>query len=266
LRIEKFAERGIYSCVMLRVEDYETAAFFGLVAVFELCERVWPARPVDRWHDLKLDVLSFAFALAVNRVCTYLLRNLAEQAAPDSLAWLVRQVQEWPSVCKIVVALFLVDLVIYWIHRGQHRFGPLWRTHAWHHSIEQMYWFAGFRTSFLHSFLYNIPQVVIPITLFKLTPAEAGIGYSLGLLIQFWEHTNLKVNVGPLAWLIVTPDYHRIHHSATVHRGKNLGTTFRLWDRMFGTYVDPASVDDAFPLGLGEKVEGKKIPRMLLGV
>ncbi len=220
---------------MLRVEDYETAAFFGLVAVFELCERVWPARPVDRWHDLKLDVLSFAFALTVNRVCTHLLRNLTGLAAPDSLAWLVRR-------------------------------EPLWRTHAWHHSIEQMYWFAGFRTSFLHSFLYNIPQVVIPITLFKLTPAEAGIGYSLGLLIQFWEHTNLKVNVGPLAWLIVTPDYHRIHHSATVHRGKNLGTTFRLWDRMFGTYVDPASVDDAFPLGLGEKVQGKKIPRMLLGV
>jgi len=35
----------------------------------------------------------------------------------------------------------------------------------------------------------------------------------------------------------------RIHHSATVHRGKKTwGPTFSLWDRMFGTYVDPASV------------------------
>jgi sterol desaturase/sphingolipid hydroxylase (fatty acid hydroxylase superfamily) len=64
----------------------------------------------------------------------------------------------------------------------------------------------------------------------------------------------------------VTPDYHRIHHSATINRGKNLGTTFRLWDRLFGTYVDPASVPEFFPLGLGETVEVKKVPRMLLGV
>ena len=250
----------------LRTDDYEIVAFFALIFAFDICERLWPARPVDRWHDLKLDVLSFAFALTVNRVCTHFIRIWIGDITPPHLAGSVRYLQGLPGLVKIGMALFVVDFIIYWIHRAQHQFDVLWRTHAWHHSIEQMYWFAGFRTSFLHSFLYNIPQVVIPITLFRLTPAEAGIGYSLGLLIQFWEHTNLKVKVGPLAWLIVTPDYHRIHHSATVHRGKNLGTTFRLWDRMFGTYVDPASVDDAFPLGLGEKVQGKKIPRMLLGV
>jgi len=159
-----------------------------------------------------------------------------------------------------------VDFVIYWIHRAQHRYDFFWRTHAWHHSIEQMYWFSGFRTSFLHSFLYNIPQVVIPVTIFKLSPMEAGIGYSLGLFIQFMEHTNWKMSFGPLNWLLVTPDYHRIHHSATLHRGQNLGTTFRLWDRMFGTYVDPAEMPGEYPLGLGERVEGKKIPRMLMGV
>jgi sterol desaturase/sphingolipid hydroxylase (fatty acid hydroxylase superfamily) len=169
-------------------------------------------------------------------------------------------------VVKIVLALFLVDFLIYWIHRGQHRFNVLWRTHAWHHSIEQMYWFSGFRTSFLHSLIYNIPQVLIPVTFFKLSPAEAGIGYSLGLLIQFWEHTNLNVNVGRLAWLIITPAYHRIHHSATVHRGKNLGTTFSIWDRMFGTYVDPQTVPESFPLGLGEKVQWRNVPRMLFGL
>src|SRR5437867_3581696 len=252
--------------MVMRVDDYEIAAFFGLVVVFEFCERLWPARPVDRWQDLKLDVLSFAFALTVNRLCTHSIRSWLGDVTPAALAGTVHYLQTLPSLWKIVVALFVVDLVIYWIHRAQHTFDWLWRTHAWHHSIEQMYWFAGFRTSFLHSFIYNLPQVVIPITFFKLSPAEAGIGYSLGLLIQFWEHTNLNVNVGPLAWLIITPAYHRIHHSATVHRGKNLGTTFSLWDRFFGTYVDPASVADAFPLGLAETVSRSKLPRLFLGV
>jgi sterol desaturase/sphingolipid hydroxylase (fatty acid hydroxylase superfamily) len=252
--------------MQLATGDYEILAFFGCVAVFELCERIWPAQPVDRWRDLKLDLLSFAFALAVNRVCNYLFRAWMGDLTPPGLGGVVHYLQGLPSVVKIVMALFIVDFMIYWIHRAQHNFDLLWRTHAWHHSIEQMYWFAGFRTSFFHSFIYNIPQVVIPVTLFRLSPAEAGIGYSLGLLIQFWEHTNLNVNVGPLKWLIITPAYHRIHHSATIHRGMNLGTTFSLWDRMFGTYVDPAQVPDSFPMGLGEKLEGKKIPRMLVGV
>jgi len=250
----------------LRPDDYEIAAFFGLIAVFELCERLWPARPVDRWRDLKLDVLSFAFALTVNRVSTHLIRSFVGDLTPPSMAGPIHFLQSLPSFWKIVFALFVADFLIYWIHRAEHRFDLLWRTDAWHHSVEQTYWLAGFRIRFLHSIIYNIPQVIIPVTLFRLSPAEAGIGYSLALLIQFWEHTNLTVNVGPLAWLIITPDYHRIHHSATVHRGKNLGTTFSLWDRMFGTYVEPASVPEHFPLGLGERVEGKRIPRMLVGL
>jgi sterol desaturase/sphingolipid hydroxylase (fatty acid hydroxylase superfamily) len=64
----------------------------------------------------------------------------------------------------------------------------------------------------------------------------------------------------------VTPDYHRIHHSATTHRGMNLAPTFRIWDRLFGTYVDPATMPADFPLGLGEHVTRKEVPRMLVGI
>jgi sterol desaturase/sphingolipid hydroxylase (fatty acid hydroxylase superfamily) len=252
--------------MLLQADDFQIAAFFALILVFEICERIWPARPVDRWLDFKLDALSFAFALTVNRLSTWFLRHLVGQATPPLLASTVHCLQNLPSAVKIILALFIVDFLLYWIHRAQHRFGLMWRTHAWHHSVEQMYWFAGFRTSFLHSFIYNIPQVVIPVTLLKLTPAEAGIGYSIGILIQFWEHTNLRVNIGPLAWLIVTPDYHRIHHSATAHRGMNLAPTFRIWDRLFRTYVDPATVPPEFPLGLGEHVTSKQVPRMLVGL
>src|SRR5205814_667373 len=181
--------------LQLRTDDYEIAAFFGLVLAFELCERIWPARPLDRWLDLKLDLLSFAFALTVNRVSTHLIRTLVGDVTPMCLMRPVHYLQQLPSVAKILVALLVVDFIIYWIHRGQHRFDALWRTHAWHHSIEQMYWFSGFRTSFLHSFIYNVPQAAVPMLVFNLSPLEAGIGYSIGLLIQFWEHTNLDVRL-----------------------------------------------------------------------
>jgi sterol desaturase/sphingolipid hydroxylase (fatty acid hydroxylase superfamily) len=246
--------------------DLEIASFFLLVLVFELWERLRPARQVDRWVDLKIDLLSFALAVTVNRLSTQVINAGMAAISPDVVVAWIRSVQALPGAVKLVMAIFVVDFIIYWIHRAQHHFDALWRTHAWHHSIEQMYWFAGFRTSFAHSFLYNIPQAMVPMLIFNLSPLQAGIGYSIALFIQFWEHTNVKVNIGPLRWLFITPQYHRVHHSATRQRGMNLGTTFSLWDRMFGTYVDPATLPDSFPLGLGETPKKAEMPRMLIGV
>ena len=63
-------------------------AFFASILLFELCERCWPARPVNRWKDLKLDVLSFAFALTVNRAVTHLIRVPdAPVDVPLAVAW-----------------------------------------------------------------------------------------------------------------------------------------------------------------------------------
>ena len=86
------------------------------------------------------------------------------------------------------------------------------------------------------------------------------------MFIQFVEHTNWNLSFGPLNWLLVTPDYHRIHHAATLHRGKNIAGTFRIWDMMFGTYVNPANVPAGYALGLGEDIDSRRIPRLLAGV
>jgi sterol desaturase/sphingolipid hydroxylase (fatty acid hydroxylase superfamily) len=246
-------------------QNLQVMALFALVATFEVLERVRPAREVDRWKDLKIDVFSFVVAVAANRASNYSVKGFVNAWAPGWMLGGWHVLQGLPSAVRIVIAIFLVDFIIYWIHRAQHRFDSLWRTHAWHHSVEQLYWFSGFRTSFLHSLLYNIPQAAVPMIVFNLSPLEAGIGYSIGLLIQFWEHTNIDVNIGPLKWVFITPAYHRVHHS-TEHSGTNFGTTFSLWDRIFGTYRDPATVPATAPLGLGEPYDKKKMARMLVGV
>lgn len=245
---------------------YELGTFFALVLIFELWERLRPARNVDKLVALKIDLLSFATAILLNRISAKFWSSVAHAVTPKFLLPSIHYVQNLPGAVKIVLAIIIVDFIIYWIHRAQHYSDHLWRTHAWHHSIEHLYWFSGFRTSFFHSFMYAIPSAMVPILIFKLSPLQAGIGYSIALLIQFWEHTNVKVNIGPLKHIFITPDYHRVHHSATRFCRMNLGTTFSLWDRMFGTYVDPRTVPENVPLGLGEEIDKKKIPRMLLGV
>ncbi len=246
-------------------EGYQLLAFLLLCGVFEVLERLRPAREIDRWKDLKIDVLSFTVGVAVNQLCKVILGTAFLQALPLFLTSSVNSLQSLPSWGRICLAIVVVDFLIYWIHRAQHRSDLLWRTHAWHHSIEQLYWFSGFRTSFFHSFLYAIPVTSVSLLVFNLTPLEAGIGYSIGLVIQFWEHTNLRADVGWLKWIIITPDYHRVHHSI-VHNRSNFGTTFSFWDRMFGTYTDPATVPADAPLGLGEPVPDNQVARLLIGV
>jgi sterol desaturase/sphingolipid hydroxylase (fatty acid hydroxylase superfamily) len=247
-------------------QDYEIAAFFALVAAFDASERLRPARSIDRLAGLRIDVLSFGLAVAMNRLCTRSVQSFVESAAPSFALVGLSAIRALPGWLKILLAIVSVDFILYWIHRAQHRFELLWRTHAWHHSIEQLYWFSGFRTSFLHSFLYNIPQAAVPMLVFQLSPLEIGVAYSIGLFVQFWEHTNVRVSIGVLRYVVITPKYHRIHHSAVEPLGKNLAPIFSFWDLCFGTFLDPNTMPEDFPLGLGRSVEARKMPRMVLGV
>lgn len=247
-------------------QHLEIAALLLLVLVFEYWERRRPARTIERLASLRLDVMCFGLALLMNRASTQAANAAVEAASPrfvlESLYWL----QSLPSAVRILLALALVDFVLYWIHRAQHRFDVLWRTHAWHHSIERLYWFSGFRTSFMHSLFYNLVQTGVPMLVFRLTPLEIGAAYALGLFIQFWQHTNLRPEIGALRHLVITPQYHRIHHAASDFRGRNFAFVFPVWDRLFGTQVDPAMVREDFALGLGEPVRRSRLARMLFGV
>lgn len=55
-----------------------------------------------------------------------------------------------------------------------------------------------------------------------------------------------------LRWVIVTPDWHRTHHSIDMREGNsNFGIMFTFWDRLFGTYVEqPKSGVSELVMGL----------------
>jgi sterol desaturase/sphingolipid hydroxylase (fatty acid hydroxylase superfamily) len=250
---------------LLNSDNIQIASFLLLVLIFSLLEHFRPAREISRWKDLKLDLLSFVLAITMNRISYHAVYSFCTQHLPADFISFWTQIQAWPTALKIFVALLITDFFLYWIHRAQHRTMLLWRTHSWHHSIEEMYWFSGFRTSFMHSFIYNIPQTVIPMFVFRLSPWEAGIGYSIGILIQFWEHTNTDIKIGFLKYIFITPAYHRVHHALEL-RNLNFGTTFSFWDKMFGTYYNPKDLPKDAPLGLGEELKPARVTRMLAGV
>jgi sterol desaturase/sphingolipid hydroxylase (fatty acid hydroxylase superfamily) len=245
-----------------RFEDYETTALVALALCFEVAERLRPDRKIDKKVHIRLDVV----ALIVLFVAVGLSRkglSIAFQPLTDAVVPELEQIRKLPGVAKVLTSMVLVDFTIYWIHRAMHKWDFLWRTHEFHHSIENLWWFSGFRTSVPHGFLFAIPQVLIPFAILKLSAIEAGIGFSVGVFFQLWMHSNVRVRLAPLEWVIITPEYHRLHHSATRYRDMNLAIGFTVWDRLFGTYVDPRSIGPDYPMGLGY---AKDRGRLIVGV
>ncbi|MEO1749511.1 MAG: sterol desaturase family protein, partial [Pseudomonadota bacterium] len=82
-----------------------------------------------------------------------------------------------------------------------------------------------------------------------------------------FNHANAKIPRSIdrfLRWFVVTPDMHRVHHSA-VHRetDSNYGFNFSFWDRLFATYVDqPAAGHDKMTIGLDD-YQGPKTANLI---
>ena len=94
-------------------QNLETASFFVLVVIFEIWERLRPARQVDRLADLKIDILSFALAVTVNRISTHTVNSMAAAVSPAFVVGWVHALQGWPGALKIVLSIFVVDFILY---------------------------------------------------------------------------------------------------------------------------------------------------------
>ena len=70
-----------------------------------------------------------------------------------------------------------------------------------------------------------------------------------------------------LRTVIVTPDMHRVHHSAINREtNSNFGFCLSCWDRWFGTHINqPEQGHDGMTIGLSETqgMDAQRIDRML---
>ncbi|MCG8670547.1 MAG: sterol desaturase family protein [Pseudomonadales bacterium] len=255
----------------MRVEHLETLVGISLIFLFVWVERKRPIVANDKKVHLRLDILGFVAIFLFGRLSRATLTELGADLTNffDQFFTIVHtNYALLPSVLRVVLAIIVVDFCLYWIHRFMHH-PALWRVHIWHHSVENLYWFSGFRASLIHTFFFLTPQVLM-VYLLGLTHVEAIAAFSFGVFIQFWQHANYDISLGAAERWIMTPRYHRIHHSSEAYIDMNYGTVFVVWDRLFGTYVDPAKADTTVPVGLANEtitdVKSKRTLRMVLGV
>jgi sterol desaturase/sphingolipid hydroxylase (fatty acid hydroxylase superfamily) len=241
---------------------YQTLTLITVVLIVDILERRRPGHLVNHRMDLPLNVLALSIVVVSGEMLKgFILKGL--NALNIGAVFSITILADLPGALKIVLGLILVDLCLYWIHRAMHR-RVLWRTHSFHHSLKELWWLSGSRTSVTHLFLFAVPQILFAYYLLKLSPTEAAVAFSIGVVVNVWIHANLKVNLGALEWLFITPNYHRVHHGTGRLSTQNLGFVLTLWDRMFGTYINPQGIDHDF--ALGSVPVRKRLFRMIVGL
>lgn len=150
-----------------------------------------------------------------------------------------------PVPLQVVEAFVMGDLCMYWGHRFQHHNAFLWRFHAVHHSSEHLDWLAAHREHPVDG-IYTQFWVNLPLHL-----AGFDLGTVMGILVfrgawAIFVHSNSRLPLGPLRYLVGSPALHHWHHSKDRHVG-NYANLAPYLDWLFGTYRLP----DGEPLAFG---------------
>ncbi len=220
--------------------DWFILDLLGSSLIFIFIEKLFALRkdqPVFRpeWQtDLNHFIVNHMVVGFILLATNLLVHRLFGWAAQDGL-------QAWVRDLPFLVALFLIvlvaDLVQYWAHRAYHEVPLLWRIHAVHHSAKSMDWLAGSRQHLLE-LLITRTLVLAPIFVLGFSKEVIDTYIVIVGFQAVFNHANVSVRLGPLRYLIVTPNFHHWHHSQDQEAlDRNYAAHFAFLDYLFGTAV-----------------------------
>lgn len=246
------------------------AWMLGLGVCFALLSRLFPCNPGSHWWKNRREALNDALYWLVIPIPLVFLRQAALIGCASLLfaargeAWmdmffmhgygLAARLPLWAQCLLIVV---IQDIYMYWTHRLFHTRG-FWRTHAIHHSPRVLDWTSTRRFHPLNSFVsFYMADVIV--LLLGFPPAAIVALVPFNVAYSALVHANLNWTFGPFRYVLVSPVYHRWHHTGPNEGGnRNFAPTFPLLDMLFGTLYLPQGrlperygvSDKAFPQGL----------------
>jgi len=233
------AHHGLASTLHSGWAQLVAPAFVALVLAAVVCERIWPAerRPLLSVGHLQDAGYFVLYILAIAPFMTLL--SVGSAVILGSHApWLEAPwTASWPRLAVVVATLIAMDLCNWLAHFADHRIGALWRLHALHHSQEELSVLTSFRAHpLMHTsgFLLATVPVLVLTGAHPLAPVLITVYVCLGTL----PHTNVNWSYGPVGWVLVSPAYHRLHHSAE-RQDVNLGVVLTVWDHLAGMAQRP---------------------------
>lgn len=226
------------------ITQYEASIRFGfflsIFVIMASLEMILPRRELSvsktrRWFsNLSIVVLN-----------TVIIRLLFPTAAlgialiTEDRQWGLFNVLQTPYWSSVIIAVIALDMVIYAQHVLMHKVPWLWRLHRVHHVDLDFDVTTGGRfhpIEIIVSMLIKFAAIVV-----LGVPALAVVIFEVLLnATSMFNHSNVRLALALdriLRLVLVTPDMHRVHHSAIRREtDSNYGFNLPWWDRLFGTY------------------------------
>jgi sterol desaturase/sphingolipid hydroxylase (fatty acid hydroxylase superfamily) len=244
------------------LEDGYVATGWLMVGVIEIVVMLTVLRALERWRPveavtdraaIRVDILytlihrlglfRLALFFTVDPLWDEMIGRLRVQGLPT-----FQLDQLWPGVTdnaavSFVLYLVMFDLLGYWLHRAQHQFNWWWQLHALHHSQRQMTLWSDNRNHLLDDLIMDSVMVIVAL-LIGIPPGQFVAVVACTQLLQSLAHANVRLSFGPLERLVVSPRFHRLHHSIGIGHesngrgtlgGHNFAVLLPVWDMLFGT-------------------------------
>ncbi|ARU59426.1 sterol desaturase [Oleiphilus messinensis] len=237
--------------------------FLILFTLCALLEAYFPRRDREQprkarwWGNLSLSAFN-----------TLLLRLLLPLSATEFALycadqhWGLLNLLNWWHGLEILVAIVIMDLIIYAQHVLFHHNALLWRLHRVHHTDIDLDVTSAAR---FHPIEIGLSMLIkfSAIALLGISPVAVILFEVILNGMAMFNHSNLRLPLAIDAILrnmIVTPDFHRVHHSINPKEtNSNYGFNLSVWDRIFQTYrPQPVQGHDHMILGLEQHRETQK--------
>lgn len=222
-------------------EQIRLAVFLAVFFVMSLSEYYSPRRALvlskfRRWSSNL--TLSFLSAMSAKYLLPFTGISAAIFAKENGVG-LFNDVAVNPILATLVVVVVL-DFVVYMQHRVFHKVPILWRLHIVHHFDEDIDVTTGARFHPVEIVLSMVIKVFVILSLGASVEAVLTFEIILNAMAMF-NHSNVKIPKGLDALLrriVVTPDFHRVHHSKIPREHhSNFGFNLSVWDFIFRTYI-----------------------------
>jgi sterol desaturase/sphingolipid hydroxylase (fatty acid hydroxylase superfamily) len=247
------------------------SVFAGIFTLMALGEALFPRRirSLSRWHRWPGNIGISALNTILTRL-VFPATAVAFAAFAATRGWGFLQLMALPETAKIVMAIIILDLAIYFQHVLFHAAPSLWRLHRMHHADLDFDVTTGSR--------FHPLEILISMGIKLMVIAALGAPPLAVLIFEvvlngasMFNHANLKIPQGAdriLRRFVVTPDMHRVHHSITPSEtNSNFGFNVPWWDHLFGTYdAQPALGHEAMTIGIDQfrSPGDQRLDRMLI--
>jgi sterol desaturase/sphingolipid hydroxylase (fatty acid hydroxylase superfamily) len=236
--------------------------FVWLLVVSTFClllERLWPWRRSQAflrrgfaqdlfWLIFNGHFAAVLLALPAAWLVSTIYRALGLVHIPEPET--IQLLETAPLLVQLLVILVVKDFFEWSIHNLLHRVPWLWEFHKVHHTIRELDWIGNFRFHWMEIVVYR-SLTYFPLALLGIDGRILLANAVIGTLIGHLNHSNLRLDYGPLRYVLNSPRFHVWHHDRILRgtNGTNFAIVLSVWDWIFKTAYLPTDREQPDELG-----------------